>query len=61
MGQWDSLSDEVPQGPDMEFVVGGYNTEEPYGQVFHVRVGFEVTNPRPKRPNKSKVGVPSGI
>lgn len=60
--QWGEWAKELPRdyaGPDMTFLVGGFNENEPYGRVY----GFDIpSKPEPveQQPNSKEFGVTWG-
>lgn len=52
--QWDSLMPKEYQGPDMVFLVGGFNEGEPYGRVYELGIP---SKPTPTEINKDTFGI----
>ena len=55
--QWASTMPKDYSGPDMVFLVGGFDANEPYGRVFKVTVP---SSPRPEEQNAGQFGVTWG-
>ncbi len=52
--QWDSLMPKDYQGPDMVFLVGGFNEGDPYGTVYELGIP---SKPEPIEVNKDTFGI----
>ena len=55
--QWTSKMPKDYSGPDMIFLVGGYNSAEPYGRVFQVNIP---SNPTPIEQSVNQFGITWG-
>ena len=52
--QWSELMPEAYEGPDMIFLIGGYDEDEPYGRVYEVRIP---SDPNPTEQNTGSFGI----
>jgi hypothetical protein len=59
MQQWQAVMPTDYEGPNMTFVVGGFNEDEPYGRVFMVEIPGNPT-PVEQQPNPGDFGITWG-
>jgi hypothetical protein len=57
MEQWSKRMSKEYSGPEMVFLVGGFNEGEPYGRVFQVSLP---SNPAPQEQNAGRFGITWG-